>query len=93
MQDVPLVVLKAYGNKAEVLNDESVLRGCVQTSKKKGGIFAYPSTRSKQNWHIDMICNTKKTTLNFSVRTNKSGSEHKLAQFINLSVKFNGLVQ
>jgi len=92
-KDVPLVVLKAYGNKAEVLNDESVLRGCVQTSKKKGGIFAYPSTRSKQNWHIDMICNTKKTTLNFSVRTNKSGSEHKLAQFINLSVKFNGLVQ
>ena len=92
-KDVPLVVLKAYGNKAEVLNDESVLRGCVQTSKKKGGIFAYPSTRSKQNWHIDMICNTKKTTLNFSVRTNAPGAKHKLNQFVNLAVKFNGLVQ
>jgi len=90
-QDVPLVVLKAYGDKAELINDESVLRSCVQTAKKKGGVFAYPSSKSKQNWHIDMICNTKKTTLNFSVRTNAPGKKHKLAQFVNLAVKFNGL--
>ena len=92
-KDVPLVVLKAFGDKAEIVNDESVLRSCVQTAKNKGGILAYPSKRSKQNWHIDMICNTKKTTLNFSVRTNAPGSRHKLAQFVNLAVKFNGLVQ
>ena len=92
-KDVPLVVLKAQGDKAELINDESVLRSCVQTSRKKGGISAYPSKRSKQNWHIDMICNAKKTTLNFSVRTNKAGTGHKLAQYVNLAVKFNGLVQ
>ena len=92
-KDVPLVVLKAEGSKAKLIDDESVLRSCVQTSKKKGGIFAYPSKRSKQNWHIDMICDAKKTTLNFSIRTNKSGTGHKLAQYVNLAVKFNGLEQ
>ena len=92
-KDVPLVVLKAQGNEAKLVNDESILRSCVQTARKKGGISAYPSTRSKQNWHIDMICNAKKTTLNFSVRTNKAGTGHKLAQYVNLAVKFNGLVQ
>ena len=92
-QDVPLVVLKAEGSKSKLIDDESVLRSCVQTAKRKGGIFAYPSKKSKQNWHIDMICKTKKTTLNFSIRTNKSGSGHKLAQYVNLAVKFNGLVQ
>ena len=66
-QDVPLVVLKAHGDKAEILNDESVLRGCVQTSRKKEGISAYPSKKSKQNWHIDMICDAKRTTLNFQL--------------------------
>jgi len=92
-KDVPLVVLKAEGSKAKLIDDDSVLRSCVQTSKKKGGIFAYPSKRSKQNWHIDMICDAKKTTLNFSIRTNKSGTGHKLAQYVNLAVKFNGLDQ
>ena len=92
-KDVPLVVLKAEGSKAKLIDDDSVLRSCVQTSKKKGGILAYPSKRSKQNWHIDMICDAKKTTLNFSIRTNKSGTGHKLAQYVNLSVKFNGLEQ
>jgi len=92
-KDVPLVVLKAEGSKAKLIDDDSVLRSCVQTSKKKGGIFAYPSKRSKQNWHIDMICDAKKTTLNFSIRTNKSGTGHKLAQYVNLAVKFNGLEQ
>jgi hypothetical protein len=28
----------------------------------------------------------------FSVRTNKSGVEHKLGHFYNLSVKFNGIM-
>ncbi len=90
-KDVPLVILKAQGSKAKLLDDESILRSCVQTSRKKGGIFAYPSKRSKQNWHIDMICDAKKTTLNFSIRTNKAGTGHKLAQYVNLAVKFNGL--
>ena len=92
-KDVPLVVLKAQGDVAKLVNDESVLRSCVQTARKKGGISAYPSKSSKQNWHIDMICNAKKTTLNFSVRTNAPGTRHKLNQYVNLAVKFNGLVQ
>ena len=92
-KDVPLVVLKAQGDVAKLVNDESVLRSCVQTARKKGGISAYPSKSSKQNWHIDMICNAKKTTLNFSVRTNAPDTRHKLNQYVNLAVKFNGLVQ
>ena len=36
-------------------------------------------------------CNVRTTTLNFSIRTNKTGAGHKLGQYINLAVKFNGV--
>jgi hypothetical protein len=35
---------------------------------------------------------SEKLVLKFAVRTNKSGDEHKLGQFYNLAVKFNGIV-
>jgi len=91
-EGVPLIVLKAFGDKTEVLTDDDIVKECVQRSKKgKQGINVYKSRTSKQTFHIDLKCNTHTTTLNFSIRTNKSGNEHKLGQFINLAVKFNGV--
>ncbi len=90
-EDVPLIVLKAAGDTTKIIDDENVVKDCVQTSKKINGIKAYPSKSSKQNWHIDLTCRTHTTTLNFSIRTNKTGISHKLGQYINLAVKFNGL--
>ncbi len=90
-EGVPLIVLKAAGSNTQVINDENIIKDCVQTSKKANGIKAYPSKTSKQNWHIDLTCRTHTTTLNFSIRTNKTGINHKLGQYINLAVKFNGI--
>lgn len=88
---VPLIVLKAAGSSVSVIDDEDIIKDCVQVAKKSNGIKAYPSTSSKQNWHIDLVCQKKTTTLNFSIRTNKTGISHKLGQYINLAVKFNGI--
>lgn len=90
-EGVPLIVLKAAGSNTQIINDENIIKDCVQTSKKANGIKAYPSKTSKQNWHIDLTCKTHTTTLNFSIRTNKTGINHKLGQYINLAVKFNGI--
>lgn len=90
-EGVPLIVLKATGTGTKVIDDEDIIKDCVQVSKKSNGIKAYPSTSSKQNWHIDLTCKSKTTTLNFSIRTNKTGISHKLGQYINLAVKFNGI--
>ena len=94
--NVPLVVIKAYGDKypsgIKKLEDEDLLKNCVVDSKKTNGIKAYPDKGgSKQSWFIDLTCKTHTTTLKFSIRTNKTGASHKLGQYVNLAVKFNGI--
>ena len=94
--NVPLVVIKAYGDKypsgIKKLDDEDLLKNCVVDSKKTNGVKAYPDKAgSKQNWFIDLTCKTHTTTLKFSIRTNKTGISHKLGQYVNLAVKFNGI--
>ena len=42
-EGVPLVVLKASGKSTKIVDDENVIKDCVQTSKKTNGIKAYPS--------------------------------------------------
>lgn len=89
-ESIPLIVVKAFGDETKMLNDDDIVVEAVSTSSK---INAYKSSSSKQNFFIDIF--SKKSTdtvkLNFSIRTNKSGTGHKLGQFINLSVKFNGV--
>ena len=92
-ESVPLIVLKAAGDTTKIIDDENVIKDCVQTSKNLNGIKAYPSKTSKQNWHIDLTCRTHTTTLNFAIRTNKTGINHKLGQYVNLAVKFNGIAK
>lgn len=87
---VPLLVLKAYSNKVKVLTDEDDVGVFLPKTKK---IKAYSSTTSKQDFYIELIASpTDKLKMKFAVRTNKTGDLHKLGQFYNLAVKFNGIV-
>ena len=90
-KDVPLVVIKAVQANYQELNDDDIVKECVQRSRKTNGVKVTKSPKSKQTFFVDLICNNKTTRLNFTIRTNKSGAEHKLGQFINLAVKFNGV--
>lgn len=87
---VPLLVLKAYKTKVKVLTDEDDVGVFLPKTKK---VKCYPSSTSKQDFYIELISSpTEKLKLKFAVRTNKTGDLHKLGQFFNLSVKFNGIV-
>ena len=87
---VPLLVIKAYGTNYMILTDEDDV--AVFLPKVKS-IKSYSSTTSKQDFYIELIASpTEKLKLKFAVRTNKTGDEHKLGQFFNLAVKFNGIV-
>jgi hypothetical protein len=87
---VPLVVLKAYGTNYKILTDEDDVGVFLPKVKK---IKSYPSTSSKQDFYIELMSSgSEKLKMKFSVRTNKTGDEHKLGQFFNLAVKFNGIV-
>ena len=77
---------------SEIKNDDDILKSCVMRSKKQNGLLAVPSPTSKQNFDINLTCNKKTTVLQFSIRTNKPGVDHKLGQGANLAVKFNGVV-
>lgn len=87
--EVPTVVIKAVGTSYEEVTDTNEL-----------GVFlpqvtfvrAYPSSSSKQNWHIELKSGTDKLTMNMSIRTNKPGHAglKKLGQF-SLAVKYNGI--
>jgi len=89
--NIPLVVLKAFGTEVAELEDDDVVGACLARVKTQGGIKATKSTSSKQDFNISLTCRAKTTNLNFSVRTNKVGAEHKLGQFLNLSLKFKGV--
>ena len=89
-QDVPLVVIQSSGSKltdVKEVTDEDIIKECVSVTKK---VHARVGS-GKQDWHIDLTCNQKTTTLNFTIRTNATGVKHKLGQYINLAVKFNGV--
>jgi hypothetical protein len=88
----PLILIKAIGNDYQKLSTIDIVRESIQTSKKIGGITIKESTKSKQDFHIELKTEDNKTTkLLFSIRTNKSGNNHKLGQFVNLAFKFNGI--
>jgi len=88
-ETVPLLVIKAYGTNYKILTDEDDVAVFLPKTKS---IKSYPSTSSKQDFFIELIASPNdKMVLKFAVRTNKTGDEHKLGQFYNLAVKFNGV--
>lgn len=87
--NVPLVVVKAFGDQYKMVTDEDDLGAFLPKIRT---IRAYKSPSSKQNWFIDLISSpNEKITMNMSVRSNKSPPENKIAQGFNLAIKFNGI--
>jgi hypothetical protein len=91
--NVPLIVLKAFGKKWQILTDEDEVGAFLPKVKKVTAYIDKANSKSKQDFFIELKrSETEKLKLKFAVRTNKTGSEHKLGQFFNLAVKFNGVV-
>ena len=85
-QDVPLVVVKATQATARRDKSSDVL---VEALASVTSIMAQPATgTSKQAWNI-VLKDGSTLQMDFTTRTNKVGSGHKLGQFENLAVKFN----
>ena len=90
-EDVPLVVLHATNTGVHTINDEEEIKMCVQVSLKKKLGIELKSASGKQDFFVILKCKGQPTKLMFSIRTNKAGIAHKLGQYINLAVKFNGI--
>jgi hypothetical protein len=87
-ENVPLVVVKAFGKEYKMVTDEDQLETFLPTADK---IVARKSTGSKQEWFIDLKNKTEKLTMKMSIRTNQPEPNNKIAQGFNLAIKFNGL--
>lgn len=86
---VPVVVIKAVPSGWKEVNDKNKVGELLPVAKV---IRAYESKTSKQTFFIDILTNTNESaTMEMSIRTNKAGAEHKLGQFYNLALKYNGL--
>ena len=92
--DVPTIVIKGVGDDFQQVTDDDEVGVFLAVTKY---IVAYKSTKSKQNWHIDLVSGGGKETLtmNMVIRSNKGGHAgvKKLGQYYNLSVKFNSVAK
>ena len=90
--DTPTIVIKGVGSDFQQITDDDQVGVFLAVTKY---ITAYKSTKSKQNWHIELATAGKKETLtmNMVIRSNKGGHAgvKKLGQYFNLSVKFNSV--
>ena len=87
--EVPVTIIKAFGLQYKEIKDSNRLGVVLNLANK---VEAKPSTTSKQNFDI-ILKNGSKVVgiMNMAVRSNKVGVQHKLGQFFNLAVKYNGL--
>ena len=88
-ENVPLVVVKAYGTSYKMVTDEDKLEQFLPRAKT---ITARKSDSSKQDWFIDLKAGSDTLTMKMAIRTNKPEPNNKLAQGFNLAIKFNGLI-
>jgi hypothetical protein len=89
-ENVPLVVIKAFGKSYKQVTDEDAIEIMIPKTKT---IRARKSNTSKQDWFIDLQgTGRQKLTMKMSIRTNQPPPNNKIAQGFNLAVKFNGIV-
>ena len=86
---MPVTIIKAVNDTYKEVKDSNRLNVLLTQANKVVGI---KSQTSKQNFELCLYNgNNKIASMNMSVRSNQVGVEHKLGQFFNLSVKYNGL--
>ena len=87
--DVPVTIIKAVNDTYREVKDGNRLNAYLS---KATSVKAEISTSSKQNFLLCLYQGSKKiATMNMAVRSNQVGIKHKLGQFFNLAVKYNGL--
>lgn len=87
--DVPTIIIKAVNDTYKEIKDSNRLNVLLTEANK---VTAEASTSSKQNFIFCLYNGNKKVgVMNMSVRSNQVGVKHKLGQFFNLAVKYNGL--
>ena len=87
--DVPTIIIKAVNDTYKEVKDSNRLNVLLTQANK---VTAEASRSSKQNFIFCLYRgNTKIGVMNMSVRSNQVGVKHKLGQFYNLAVKYNGL--
>ena len=87
--EVPVTIIKAFGTDYKEIKDSNRL-GVILSEANK--VTAEISKTSKQAFFFHLYQGSKKiATMNMSVRSNQVGVKHKLGQFYNLAVKYNGL--
>ena len=87
--EVPVTIIKAVNDTYREIKDSNRLSVLLAEANK---VTAEASTSSKQNFLLCLYNGSKKIgVMNMSVRSNQVGVKHKLGQFYNLAVKYNGL--
>lgn len=87
--NVPVVIIKAVKQDwHEVTTGNDLETAVPMVVDVKGSAKG----KSKQNFTIELVLKGEPNKImNFSIRSNKTGVAHKLGQFFNLAVKFNGV--
>ena len=89
--DVPVIIIKAVGNQYQEVKDANQLNVLLARATN---VVAKASKTSKQNFDLILYEGRQEIgTMNMAVRSNKVGVQHKLGQFFNLAVKYNGLAK
>ena len=87
--EVPVKIIKAVNDTYKEIKDSNKLNVLLSEADK---VTAEASTSSKQNFSFCLYSGKDKIgVMNMSVRSNQVGVKHKLGQFYNLAVKYNGL--
>lgn len=84
--ETPLITLKIVGDKVFELEDSDKIFDALQVQST---INFSIDENSRQNFEI-IVGDKPNIRMKMTVRSNKCGVEHKLGQFYNMSVKFNG---
>ena len=91
--EVPTIVIKAAGQTYSEVTDTNELGVFLP---KVTFIKAYKSTKSKQNWILELKAGTEIVKMLMTIRSNKGGNagQKKLGQFpTKLAVKYNGITR
>ena len=87
--NVPVMIVKAVNDTTREVKDSNRLGVLLEQATSIEGMI---SVSSKQNFDIRIKRYSEVLgSMNMAVRSNKVGVQHKLGQFFNLAVKYNGL--
>jgi len=84
---VPMIILKMIGSNVEEVTDSNQLKDILPSTEK----ITASQGSAKQDIFVDLKTKNGIARMLLSIRTNKSGLQHKLGQDFNLAVKYNGL--